>query len=102
MVLNALSLLMLTVAVTLKSGNCSPTPNISISVLIKLRMFVTICCTTLAHTLHLNTKLFHPEAGRDGTAQLHGSERIEGQIGDGAAVRADHVVMGLAVGVDPP
>src|SRR5271165_3155632 len=102
MVLNALSLLLLTVAMTLKSGNCSPTPNISISVLIKLRMFVTICCATLADTVHLNTKLFHPEAGRDRAAQLHGSERIEGQVGDGAAARADQVVMGFAVGVDPP
>src|SRR5208337_1317707 len=104
MVLNALSLLVVTVAVRLKSGNCSPMPNIFVSVLmyVWLRLFELSCCAHFTDTLQLNTKLLHPETGRDRAAELHGSERVNRKIGDGAATRANQVMMGIAVRVDAP
>src|SRR5208337_3831399 len=102
MVLNALSLLVVTVAVRLKSGNCSPMPNILSPFPMKLRLLALSCSARSADALQLNTKLFHREAGRDGASQLHGSERSNRQVGDGPAARANQMVMGIAVGVDAP
>src|SRR5271166_5285741 len=102
MVLNALSLLVVTVAVRLKSGNCSPMPNILSPFPMKLRLLAFSCSARSADALQLNTKLLHPEAGRDGASQLHRGERIHRKVGDGTAAGANQMMMGMAVGVDAP
>src|ERR1039457_4437783 len=104
MLLKAVSLLVLTVAVRLKSGNCSPTLNILYHSPLECKlMLLCLCCRAgLADALHLNSKLFQPETCRKFATQFHGTQRIEIQVGNGPATRANQMVMGMVIGVNAP
>ena len=56
----------------------------------------------LTDALHLNRKLFQPETRRKFAAQFHRTQRIEVQIGNGPATRANQMVMRMVIGVDAP
>jgi hypothetical protein len=64
-------------------------------------MLLGFCChASLADALHL--KLFQPETRRKFAAQFHRIQRIEVQVGNGPATRANQMVVGMVIGVDAP
>ena len=66
-------------------------------------MLLGFCChASLADALHLNSELFQSETRRKFAAQFHRAQRIEVQIGNGPATRANQMVMGTVIGVDAP
>ncbi len=60
------------------------------------------CCTGLTNALHLNSKPFQPEAGRKFASQFDRPQQIEIQISEGAAARANQMIMRMVIGIDKP
>src|ERR1039458_8809564 len=57
---------------------------------------------SLADALPFDSKLFKPETRRKFDAQLHRSQGIEVQVGNGPAMRATQMAGGMAIAVDAP
>jgi hypothetical protein len=52
--------------------------------------------------LYLDAELLQFEAGGKLASQLNGSEQVLVQIEDGAATRANQMVVGMKIGIDAP